>query len=80
MVVFFESEGGLTRSIIMVEHEVMTPTIPANMELNEQIEYYEGIKAKFVALPYELGGKIFNYKVCVNDKEEFIGLQPIEIK
>lgn len=77
MVVFFESEGGSLRNILAVEHDVMSPTIPADYEIQDQIIYYNGIGMKFISLPYEMGGKIFNYKVCINEKEEFIGLQPI---
>ena len=78
MIVFFEKNGQSTRNITMVEHEVMSPTLPANMELNEKIKYFDEKNMSYVALPYELGGAIFNYKVCMNEKEEFIGLQPIE--
>ena len=78
MVVFFKKDGQQTRDIIMVEHEVMAPTLPANMEVNERIQYFDNQEMSYVALPYELGGGIFNYRVCMNDKEEFICLQPIE--
>lgn len=78
MIVFFKKDGKPTRDITMVEHEVMSPTLPANMEVNERIQYFDNQEMSYVALPYELGGAIFNYRVCMNDKEEFIGLQPIE--
>lgn len=77
MIVYFKKDGQATRDIAMVEHEVMTPTIPSNMETSEIIQYFENQEMSYVALPYELGGAIFNYKVCMNEKEEFIGLQPI---
>ena len=78
MIVYFRKNGQSTRDVIMVEHEVMTPSIPSNMETSEIIQYFENQEMSYVALPYELGGAIFNYKVCMNEKEEFIGLQPIE--
>lgn len=78
MIVYFRKNGQSTRDVIMVEHEVMTPTIPSNMGTGEIIQYFENQEMSYVALPYELGGAIFNYKVCMNEKEEFIGLQPIE--
>lgn len=76
MVVYYEKTSGLLRKIKAVEHDVMTPTIPANLEIWEQIEYYNSIGLDFICLPYELGGKIFDYLVCINEAEEFIGLQP----
>jgi len=79
MIVYFKKNGEHTRDVEMVEHEVMTPTIPANMEVRERIQYFDNNGLTYVALPYELGGAIFDYRVCVNDKEEFIGLQPKEV-
>lgn len=77
MIVYYKKDGDNLRDIVMVEHEVMTPTLPANMETKDQISYYEENNVNFISLPYEMGGAIFNYRVCVNDKGEFIGLQPV---
>lgn len=77
MVVYYEKEGDNVRNILAVEHEVMTPTLPANMDAKEQIAYYRDKNMDFVSLPYEMGGSIFDYRVCVNDLGQFIGLQPI---
>lgn len=77
MVVYYEKQGDNLRNIVAVEHDVMSPTIPADMNTKEQISYYKSIGMDFVSLNYEMGGAIFDYKVCVNDLGEFIGLQPI---
>ena len=77
MIVYYEKNGGNLRSVIGAEYDVMSPTLPANMETKEQITYYRSKDMDFISLPYEIGGAIFDYKVCINDKGEFIGLQPI---
>ena len=79
MVVYYEKTLGLLRKIKAVEHDVMTPTIPANLDFKGQIEYYNSIGLEFISLPYELGGRIFEYSVCINESGEFIGLQPKEM-
>ena len=78
MVVFYKKNDINSGEIVMVEHEVMSPTIPANKDLTEKISYYNENEMAFISLPYELGGDIFNYRICFNDNGEFIGLMPIE--
>lgn len=77
MVIFYENNGSNIRNIIMVEHDVMTPTIPADIDTVEgMVSYYSKKGFEFISLPYELKGKIFEYHVCVNNDGNFIGLQP----
>lgn len=75
MVIYFKNNGENIRDIIMVEHDVITPTIPYG-ETQEQIKYYESNGLMFISIPQEIGGEIFNYNICVNDNNEFVGLQP----
>lgn len=77
MVIYFNSDGGNTREIVMVEHDVITPTIPKGI-LDEQINYYNSKGLMFVSIIQEIGGKIFDYNVCINNNNEFVGLQPKE--
>lgn len=78
MVIFFSNSGNI-RKIIHAEHYVMTPTFPANMNLEEKVEHYNKEELRFVSLPYEIGGDIFNYVALVNVDDNFIGLQPKEV-
>lgn len=77
MVIYFDNEGGNTREIKMVEHDVITPTIPRGT-LDEQISHYTSKGLMFASIVQEIGGKIFEYNVCVNDDNQFVGLQPKE--
>lgn len=77
MVIFYNSNGKRKREIVRVEHNVMTPTIPGNMSFEEKKRYYKDEeKLEFVAIPQEMGGYIFNFEVCVDSNNNFIGLQP----
>lgn len=76
MVVFFNKNDKNVREIVMVEHDVMSPSLPANKELDEKIVYYEDNDISFVSFPYELGGEIYNYNLCFNENGEFIGITP----
>lgn len=78
MVVFYNNDDKNLKDVVMVEHDVMSPTIPGNRDLSEKISYYNENDMRFISLPYELGGDIFSYKLCFNDLKEFIGLSPIE--
>ena len=78
MVIFFNNEGANAREITQVEHNVMTPTFPGNMNLEEKIKHYNDENLRFVSLPYEIGGDIFNYNALVGKDDNFIGLQPKE--
>lgn len=76
MVIFFKNEGKNVREITQSEHEVMTPTFPMNMNLEEKVEHYNNEGLRFISLPYEIGGDIFNYNAIVDNEGNFIGLQP----
>lgn len=71
MIIYFDD----TKNIVMAQHDTLTP-IPENMTTEERKLYYEGINLSYVMIPYEIGGAIFDYKVCLNDKGEFVGLEP----
>lgn len=79
MVIYYDNNGGTVRTIRMVEHDVMLPTMPANMDAHELVVYYNGIGLHYASVPYEMGGGVFHYDVCVNDTG-FVGLQPKEVK
>ncbi|WP_346905953.1 hypothetical protein [Clostridium sp.] len=79
MVIFFSNSGGNTREVTQAEHNVMTPTFPENMSLEEKVIHYKNEELRFVSLPYEIGGDIFNYNALVDTNDNFIGLQPEEV-
>ena len=76
MVIFFKNTGENAREITVAEHEVMTPTLPANMSIEEKVDHYNNEGLRFISLPYEIGGDIFNYNALVDTNDNFIGLQP----
>ena len=76
MVIFFKNTGENAREIILAEHNVMTPTLPANMSIEEKVDHYNNEGLRFISLPYEIGGDIFNYSALVDVNDNFIGLQP----
>lgn len=73
MVVYFDKNGKIMRA----SHNVMTPTLPANMSLVEKIVHYNELGLDFVCLNYELGASIFDYKVALDENTNFIGLVPL---
>lgn len=79
MVIFFSNNDGNVREITQAEHYVMTPTFPENMSLEEKVIHYKNEDLRFVSLPYEVGGDIFNYNALVDANGDFIGLQPKEV-
>lgn len=76
MVIFFKNTGENTREITQAEHNVMTPTLPENMTIEEKVDHYNTEGLRFISLPYEIGGDIFNYNALVDANDNFIGLQP----
>ena len=79
MVIFFNNTGNNIREIKQAEHNVMTPTLPSKLTIEEKVEHYNSEGLRFISLPYEIGGDIFNYNALVDAKENFIGLQPKEV-
>lgn len=79
MVIFFKNTGENAREITQAEHSVMTPTLPANLDLEGKVDHYNNEGLRFVSLPYEIGGDIFNYNALVDINDNFIGLQPKEV-
>lgn len=79
MIIFFDNNGGNLREIKIAEHNVMTPTLPDNMSLEEKVEHYKKQELRFISLHYEIGGDIFNYNALVDIDDNFIGLQPKEV-
>lgn len=77
MVIFYSVDGNTKREIVRAEHNVMDPTIPANMTFDEKKKYYrEEKKLEFISIPQEMGGYIFNFDACVDLNNNFVGLQP----
>ena len=79
MVIFFDNTGNNIREIKQAEHNVMTPTLPDKLSIEEKVKHYNSEGLRFISLPYEIGGDIFNYNALVDGKENFIGLQPKEV-
>jgi hypothetical protein len=79
MVIFFNNTGTNIREIKQVEHNVMTPTLPDNLNIDEKVEHYKNEGLRFISLHYEIGGDIFNYNALVDGEKNFIGLQPKEV-
>lgn len=65
-----------TKQIKRTEDNTMIPILPSNMSLEQQKEYYQSINEDFICLPYELGANIFSLKLCFDENDNFIGLQP----
>ena len=71
MVVFYNIE---TKEIAMVEHDVMFPTLPANMTEEEITKFYkEEEKMAFISIPEseKPNGDVFGYGIIFDDKGEF---------
>lgn len=79
MVIFFKNTGENAREITVAEHNVMTPTLPDYMTIEEKVDHYNNEGLRFISLPYEIGGDIFNYNALVDANDNFIGLQPKEV-
>lgn len=73
MVIYYNTN---TREIKRTEDSTMTPILPANMTFDEKKAYYTSIGEDFVTIPYEMGSYIFNYYLCFDVNNNFIGLQP----
>lgn len=77
MIIYFDNEG----KILEVEHNVMTPTISEDLDLQQIIQEYEDRGIRFVGLPYEMNSTVAtNYKVILEENGDFKALQPIERK
>ena len=72
MVIFYDIE---TRDILRTEDNTMVPTLPANMELEEKKAYYRENFEDFISIPYELGINIYNFNLCFDKDNNFIGMQ-----
>lgn len=71
MVIFYDIDS---KKICMVEHDVMFPTLPANMTNEEIVKYYkEKEKMEFISIPEsnKPNGDIFGYDLIFDDKGEF---------
>lgn len=84
MVVFYENknDGNRLKEIVSVQHEVLTPTIPADVlktgGTTGLIDYYNSIGLSFVTVPQEPGGVIFDYNVLVDENGLFLSFSPKE--
>lgn len=72
MVIFYDLD---TKEIKYTERDVMTPTLPIG-DVQFQIQKLKEQNIGFISVPYELDLEVFNYKVDLNNKKEFIGLKP----
>lgn len=73
MVIIFKRD---TKETERVEHNVMAPTIPANMTFEEQKAHYRKEGLDFIVIPQEMGHYIFDYDLRFDEEDNFIGLQP----
>lgn len=72
MVIFYDL---ITKDILYTEKEVITPILPLG-NTEEKVEILNKQNIGFVGVNYEMNLEVFNYKVCINEMGEFIGLQP----
>lgn len=70
MVIFYDLE---TKEIIRTEDNTMLPELPLGT-LEEQKRSYAEQGVSFVSLPYEMGIHIFDYNLCFDSKEVFVGI------
>lgn len=73
MVVYYDLD---TKEITRTEDNTMEPVLPFNKTYDEKRAYYKEQNEGFVCLPYEIGGHIFDYKLCFDADGNFVGLQP----
>lgn len=73
MVVFYDLE---TKEILHTEQEVISPRLPIGTT-EEKKELLERGGKGFVSIPYEFGLEIFDFKICLDENGNFIGLQPM---
>ena len=71
MVLFYTNDGIIKK----VEHKVMTPSFPDDMDASEKAQYYkeeEGLN--YIGLPYELKADVFEHRVVLDESGSFVGL------
>jgi len=73
MVIFYNLDD---KKIKRIEDNVMLPTLPFDMDIEEKINYYKIENEGFISLPYELGANIWNFDLCFDSNDNFIGIQP----
>lgn len=73
MVIFYDKE---TKEIVRTEDNVMTPTLPLNMSLDDKISFFNNNGEGFICLPYEIGVDVWSYILVFNSNNEFVGLIP----
>lgn len=72
MVIYYNKE---TKEIEYTERDVMTPQL-IDGSTSEKILTLEENNISFVGVPYEMDLEIFDYIVCLDENNNFIGLQP----
>lgn len=72
MVIFYDIS---TREIKYTERDVMTPQLLYG-STSEKVEALEEDNIGFISVPYEMDLEVFDYLVCLDEKNNFIGLQP----
>lgn len=77
MVIIYDLD---TKEIKRTEDNTMAPVLPTNSTYDEKKEYYKKKNQNFISLPYEMGIYIFNFKLCFDENNNFIGLQPKEVR
>ncbi len=73
MVIFYDLD---TKEIVRTEDYTMEPVLPQGSTFEEKKEFYKSQGQGFVALPYEMGIYIFNFRLCFDINGSFTGLQP----
>jgi hypothetical protein len=73
MVIFYDST---TKAIKRTEDNTMVPILPANKTFDEKKEFYKAQNEDFISIPYEMGSYVYDYKLCFDINNNFIGLEP----
>ena len=69
----------ITKEILSTEDDTIIPAFPIG-DTETKVSVLKSEGKGYVSVPYELGADILDYKLVFNDKDEFIGLQPMEIE
>lgn len=72
MVIYYNKE---TLEVEYTERDVMTPQLIEG-STSDKIAMLDESNIAFVGVPYEMDLEIFDYRVCLDENNNFIGLQP----
>jgi len=73
VVIFYDLDS---KEIKETQDNVLEPTMPADMNLEEKKEYYTSLNLGFVGVIYKPSVELYKNKVLLDAQGNFVGLQP----